>query len=368
MELKFDKEMDALLRRTRPRDGTAGPVGPAEARPIHLDADAIAAFAENRLPAPARLLAIQHAADCTACRNQIAFSISQLEDAAPDTAQDATSVTVAGVPWYRRLFTTPGLAVAFGALVIVFGGLFGYLALRQSGEADVAMVSDTTVANTASSIPETQNSNTATSAFANSQSNAAGAATNSPAETRAARSAAVSTANAAVPGIALNEAADSVAKPNPAPAAAAAPPPPPPPLSTADASAAGETVIVTDGQDAKKREVRSEIAELPIQSRNREALLATPKQKSGPSRGQTQTQTQIQSLPRVDAARRDASGRSFVKRDGAWYDTAYSGQQTIDIRRGSEQFRKLDSGLRNIANSIDGVVVALWKGKAYRIQ
>jgi len=61
-------------------------------------------------------------------------------------------------------------------------------------------------------------------------------------------------------------------------------------------------------------------------------------------------------------------GRSFNNRDGAWYDTGYHGQSTINIGRGTEEFKKLDGGLRSIANNLGGVVVVVWKGKAYRIQ
>jgi hypothetical protein len=65
---------------------------------------------------------------------------------------------------------------------------------------------------------------------------------------------------------------------------------------------------------------------------------------------------------------RKVGGRSFNNRNGAWYDTAYHGQSTINVRRGTEEFRKLDGGLRNIANTLGGVVVVIWKEKAYRIQ
>jgi hypothetical protein len=37
------------------------------------------------------------------------------------------------------------------------------------------------------------------------------------------------------------------------------------------------------------------------------------------------------------------------------------------VRRGSHEFKKLDSGLRSIANELYGTVVIVWKGKAYRI-
>ncbi|MBA3769988.1 MAG: hypothetical protein H0X08_05750 [Blastocatellia bacterium] len=65
---------------------------------------------------------------------------------------------------------------------------------------------------------------------------------------------------------------------------------------------------------------------------------------------------------------RRISGRTFNRRDGAWYDAAFRGQPTTDVKRGTDAFRKLDGTLRNIANSLDGVVVVVWKARAYRIQ
>ena len=65
---------------------------------------------------------------------------------------------------------------------------------------------------------------------------------------------------------------------------------------------------------------------------------------------------------------RIAGGKTFNNRERVWYDTAYTGQATTNVRRGSEEFKKLDSGLRDIANMIGGTVVVVWKTKAYRIQ
>lgn len=65
--------------------------------------------------------------------------------------------------------------------------------------------------------------------------------------------------------------------------------------------------------------------------------------------------------------RKQVSGKTFVFKQGAWYDTVYNGQGTINVRRRTESYKKLDSGLRGIAESIIGTVVTVWNGKAYRI-
>ena len=66
--------------------------------------------------------------------------------------------------------------------------------------------------------------------------------------------------------------------------------------------------------------------------------------------------------------KRKVGGKTFDNRNGAWYDSAYRGQTTTNYRRGTDEYKKLDRGLRNIADTIGGTVVVVWKEKAYRIQ
>jgi hypothetical protein len=69
---------------------------------------------------------------------------------------------------------------------------------------------------------------------------------------------------------------------------------------------------------------------------------------------------------------RNIGGRQFRRRGGAWVDTAYSsGQASVNVRRGSEQYRALvadEPGLRSIAEQLGGEVIVVWKGRAYRIR
>src|SRR3954466_14645048 len=116
MELEFDKEIDALLRKARP-PGVVAAGG-------HLDADMISAFAEGAVPAAARTAYTAHFADCDRCRkalSQVAFlhepaEAKAMTAAAAPAARLADQTTVAEIPWYRSLFRTPGLAVAMGVL------------------------------------------------------------------------------------------------------------------------------------------------------------------------------------------------------------------------------------------------------------
>jgi hypothetical protein len=104
---------------------------------------------------------------------------------------------------------------------------------------------------------------------------------------------------------------------------------------------------------------------------------------SGPMRNnESQYQRQLEHLENRRAAAKKASrdeeaasggrksvgGRTFERKQGVWYDTNYHGRPTINVRRGSAEFDRLDGGLRSIANSLSGTIVVVWGAKAYRIQ
>jgi hypothetical protein len=59
--------------------------------------------------------------------------------------------------------------------------------------------------------------------------------------------------------------------------------------------------------------------------------------------------------------------KTFRNLGGTWFDSAYTSQPQIMIRRGSDDYRRLDSDLRSIAESLSGTVIVVWKSKAYRI-
>ena len=356
MELDFDKEIDALLRRSGSRAGPDAPVTAASAAITHLDADEIAALAENVVPAPKRLIYVGHLADCSQCRRKLAFALSFQAEGVDDGIRDAAPAKVESTPSYRSLFSAPGLAAAFGALILVLGSSLIYTTLRDRDGVNVAQVFDTDAASNANSnqaaasanvaFPSPANANADTAA--NSVSNSMSAAVpQSPTASGRADTAANTNAALKKESFSVDGMARSAIRP-----ADAAPPPP--------------TVSVTDSMAG------APIPESARKADDRDALLASPKQKSGPSRNQAQSQVQQNStnnLLRVEpSSSRRISGRTFNRRDGVWYDAAFNGQPTTDVRRGTDAFRKLDGTLRNIANSLDGVVVVVWKARAYRIQ
>ncbi len=382
MELEFDKEIDAMLRKAH--SGGDAAVGTA----AHLDADTIAAFAENALPQQTKLLYMEHFADCGRCRKQLsqAITMNSEADAAAASTVSAVSVpeAVGMIPWYEKVLKTQILALAMGALLLVFTGSLGYL-LLQGGMGDAAISvsqvsdqepnrggpffgGDDEAANTnAAAVPyESESANVALQA---ANSNAAidlkdreadkAANRSEPSLGRSTTGAEESASGADTMSSAMSEAMPSAPK-------AVAPPPPFP----VDGASGTENTFIIDGQErreAKETELSKKRKQSDDSLRSRRDAPPAAS-KSGPARaGPLQNQSNQTNTFEMPVTR-NAGGKKFNNRDGAWYDTAYRGQATINLRRGSDAFNKLDGGLRDIANTIGGTVVIVWKGKAYRIQ
>ena len=64
----------------------------------------------------------------------------------------------------------------------------------------------------------------------------------------------------------------------------------------------------------------------------------------------------------------NVGGKTFKRANNSWIDSAYRGQATTNVSRGTKEYKKLDSGLRGIAENLGGTVIIVWKEKAYRIQ
>lgn len=379
MELEFDKEIDAILRKTR-HDGSVAVASP------HLDADVIAAFAENVVPVGARALYTKHLADCDRCRRLLSQAIAWGDDEIETAAVSPAAAAIAGpaIPWYQGIFRTPNLAIAMGGLILVFSGVLGFLVLQNDRSDQNATVSQVTEPESTARGPYVDDALPQLAANANvpaQMSSEMPAAANTAA--RPASNASTSAAPESRRSVVgerqpETEADDNIAtmremaaQPKPAgeaPAAKAAPPPPPrrEAAPAGLASAAEERkkddeisqAERSDASLARKRAVTPRSRDLPPESA-----------RAGPARGPVQNMSnQIQNNTADMVVTRSVGGRKFTNRDGAWYDTAYRGQATINVKRGTEEFKKLDSGLRSIAGRIEGVVVVVWRSRAYRIQ
>src|SRR4051794_5860705 len=101
MELEFDKEINAILRKA----GRQGRAAVGSASP-HVDADTIAAFAENAVPSLARPPLIEHFAACDSCREMLSQTILLNAEADATAASSVVPAIVSetAIPWYQRLF------------------------------------------------------------------------------------------------------------------------------------------------------------------------------------------------------------------------------------------------------------------------
>jgi hypothetical protein len=369
MELEFDKEIDAILRKARVGVETA-PKGE------HLDADAIAAFAENALPQKMKALYTVHFADCVPCRKLLSQSMAW-PPAEPKAATVVAPALGSSTSWFGGLFKTPNLALAMGALVLVFAGVLGIMVVRNrtaDSNATVARIDD------AEQPPAayepgliSENTNAAANIATNSIS-AANASSNTavPAPTPG-----TGTGTAGRGPESNSESVTTTDTVMPPPSGAAQPEAvaPPAPIVGADAPTAEER---RDENKEKDDADRSRESKTQYDGMSRDAKkISGPTRGSGPRLNQQNINSDLQmNVPVTGGARtgttsagvRSVGGKKFENRDGAWYDTSYRGQATKNVSRNSEDFNKLDGGLRSIARSIGGVVVVVWKGTAYRIQ
>ena len=392
MELEFDKEIDALLRQAR-RDSPAAVSAPAAG---HLDADELAAFAENALPDRTRQFYIAHLADCDPCRKTLSGFIAMNPEAAADAASvSAEPVIVTKMPWYKRLFAMPNLAYTMGALVVMFSGVIGLL-VYQNQMADRS----NQLSRVTSSEPDREHGpleqQPESSSNAVSANNAANTASSSPIESVTKSGVEVgstgtgpSSSNSAVappPVSQEDKPVDAVtgapmAEPNlPAKQPVMAAPPQP----IAKEKDADEKRVLDDKKNLAKTEQNEtarndSLNKMDVQAQNNARDLSpgtnSAKMKAaGPRQVQAQTQNQV-TIDGTDRAAgstfsnlRTAGGKKFEFRDGIWYDTAYTGQSKKNVKRGTEKFLRLDAGLRNIADQIGGTVVVVWNGQAYKIK
>lgn len=366
MEPLFDKEIDAILRASR--NSIPAPT-PAAA---HADADAMAAFVENALPEKTRLTYAAHFADCDDCRQKLALAVSLR---APETVADAVPAAVPAavskLPWYSGLLRSPGFAAAFGLLLLAFAVGLGYLVLQtRQAESDSTIsrnIEQEPAANTAAPA-----ANIAAAPEEQKPSNAETAAT--PSNMIAANS----TGTGRMPGgsgsgIGVGQGTGLASADRELDAAA----PPPPTVMSAPAQPAAAAPVADDAKAAEVSKEESKDAALAKRKATEDRLErrdAPPPAtaRSAPTRsGPAQVQSnQVQLDGQAGRAReqRSAGGRTFENVNGVWTDTAYRGQATTNVRRGSEDYKKLDSGLRSIAERVSGTLIVVWKDKAYRIQ
>ena len=386
MDFEFDKEIDALLRQTAQGETAFAAANP---KSKHLDADEIAAFAENALSEATRQKYARHLADCGACRKSLSSLIrlnSATENVAAVVQTEEKQSTAAPIPWHRKIFAFPNLAYALGALVMVFSGIVAYTVLRNVNSLESAEVSqiserqpngkgmnsdgDTAPTESYSSnmtsnanmmMSNSASMNTSTSAVANFSNPAMPSAPTAAMNSNAAmkmRENSDKGLRAELKSLAPKESADSAATQDSI--ATGAPPPPP--------AKENDYQFDAEAQRQQPSQTQSSVAQNQTQvmpdSRN---VQRAPTALSANERSKKVQESKDDKQEKSNEPN-SVGGKTFKRENNVWYDSAYRGQPTTNVTRGTNEYKKLDAGLRGIAENLGGTIVVVWKGKAYRIQ
>jgi len=370
MEFELEKKIKKIKKKARENQA----VFTANVSEPHLDADTLSAFAENALPEKSKKLYTAHLADCDRCRRILSnlISLNAEEEIIPVKIAE-TPIVETVIPWYRKLLFGRKLVYTMGALVAVFSAFTIYIVFQNTGKvlnSEVSQANTSSKARGPSAAEEPVFSSNATSvANTNAAMNTSSVAANSAVintTNRALNTSATPTSSAA------NTSGQPLAKsPEPtdrnilddAPVAsgetapvASAPPPPRPAIKEITRDTEKEVgASKPDAALAKSKNGKGEENKVLAEPRNaeREDLKIT---RNVP-------------LPSKKLSTKNVGGKTFNYENSVWIDSAYrQGNPIINVSRGTNEYRKLDGGLRNIAEQFSETVVVVWKSKNYRIQ
>lgn len=402
-----DKDMDVLMGRYAK--------GAAKSTPVeHPDADELNAFAEGALPPAARQRYLSHFADCDDCRKLV--SQLAVTTGAGVEARIPASEPVAE-PWWRKLgavFAIPTLRYAASAVVLLAVVGIAFVVWRRPAEQRNAemIAQNQPQANPVEAVKpppseetkalrEEGSPRTETTAIPQptvppaSDQNQPGLTTLSPPPPP--KPADAVAAKDAPPVVTGSARADDQPRSQSSPSYA-----PAPSAETYREESRGREQIAgaspggprrSDSSDKYKTVDRARSGDF-AKARDEDSSRAAANQPTSESkqddskRERTESQVVTVSPKSVGALRaearksegarntseeapetRSAGGRKFKRQGNAWVDSKLKSSMSVrTVARGSEEFNKLDSGLRSIANQLKGEIVVVWKGKAYRIR
>lgn len=401
-----DKEMDVLVRRYAK---SAAPSSPVE----HPDADELNAFAEGALPAASRQRYLSHFADCDDCRKLV--SQLAVTTGAGAEAHLPASEPVAE-PWWRRLGVLWAPATlryaAFAAVLLAVVGTAFLVWRRPDQQPNTALVAQhQPQSNPADALKpgtfqedRTTHETTTGSTFTTPVPRATVPAlaekkqldsnTSPPPPAKPAEVVTKAGAPVATGALRADEAARQESSPGYAPA---------PTTTTQDFRVENRAREQqnpgrspggprrNESYDKYKELERARAADVAKNRDDDQLRLADQPatvQKKADDSPRTASRAAVVSARRdgADTAEgrkakaesegseeapetRTAGGRKFKRQGNAWVDSKFKSSMSVrNIARGSEDFDKLDSGLRAIANQLKSEVLVVWKGKAYRIR
>ena len=392
---EFDLLLRGLAKRERARRGYEEE---AQLLTNHLDADELNSYAEDVLPSAARARYTAHLADCSNCRQMV----SQLSLAAGAASRPGDHQEQATSFWQKlaSLFSPATLKYAMPGLVLLSIAMLGVIVLKQQRQLDfvarkgpVPSTATQTIEDTSEMSGSVDQGSLDKEPVEKSQSQQE-AGSNREAqrqeqqaqEKRADQDAPSSSAGEkeSVARTVTKAEAERQAAYAPEPTAVAPPPAQaqPKPADTRTAASAApaketqgrsklDSVAVADAE--KKREGDfSRAREEQTETIRRPQKAPSPRLGVGSARSNNNEAAKAKDENQVSAETRSVAGRNFRREGNSWVDTAYDASRSVvNIRRGSEQFRALvadEPGLKTVSQELSGVVIVVWKGRAYRIQ
>jgi hypothetical protein len=392
MKQETNNEMDLLLRRLARRPETSVSDGNGDLE--HLDADELNAYAEHVVPAAARARYTEHLAECTRCR-ELVVQLSSSAGVVPVVETTAVPASSALRKFLASLFTPMVLRYAVPALGLILVAAIGLFVLQQkkNGDDSIAQNVQAPTSTTITATPEpvqqgrglTDQSKEEATAGKPAQSS--GSPGNQPA--------AAAPETPATAGAVAGASREATVKQEEAqPVVTEAPPPAPKPATASDETKrqaeaearkepsperyaneppAEKTVEAAKVEDRKAAEAEMAKARSDIASGKTQSFGIASVGRTAAKRSKVQRDDDEVEKDKNDAAEtRTVAGRKFRKQGGVWIDTVYSAPRvTTNLTRNSEQYRALiadEPGIKTIADQLDGEVIIVWKGRAYRIR
>lgn len=422
MNQEQDKEFDVLLRRYAKREGQRakaatffdegnGKKNTGFAESEHLDADAMNAYAENALPSAARMRYAEHLIGCDACRKvvtQLALTANPIGLAKEESGSVSSTPTQTWREKLLSLLTFPSLKLAGSVAAVLLVGTVTFVVWQKNNNEpkdSVANKEARKIENTApafgSSNDVSKNGNApapaaspATSSNAQNQNNQQPKA--APSETSREKRA----DTASKGGESKKEGndqdvgspSDEEDKPREAKTedtkAASNQPTAVNAQATPTGPAVQNQVNVQQEQVAQQRQTQPSVSRKTGDSRDErnQPKTSTPPppakkdSQSDASGGRAEekqkkvagnsddTKLDDNTAKRAAATTRAIGGKQFQRIGNAWVDVAYKNSKTIDIKRGSDEYKALEASLRYISEQLGGEVVIVWTGKAYKIR
>jgi hypothetical protein len=397
MKQAKNNEIDLLLRKlsrhelTDSAKGTRASASEEDDAGQHLDTDELNAYAENALPATARILYTEHLADCERCRKLVA----ELSLASGASVRHATVEIRApsGFRQYLSSFFSPAvLRYVIPVFAVIAVAAVVLVTLRQKPSADfVAQNQQSTSSSVTREEQETKASALKDASLKKSpaavESTANSKASNAPPEQarpsrKASEEATSDDLRRESKKAPIDESSSVVAAEQPAAASPQESTVAAKPQSTNEVQAEREVdkqkkLAAAEQAGGNKEEDRDRKLDSVAASRTSPRKTQTlfggitgnvqgPVSKDAPATAETEKRA------KNEGEVRNVVGHRFRKQGSVWVDSAYdSSRQTVNLSRGSEQYRALvadEPAIRTIAEQLDGEVIVVWKGRVYRIR